>query len=227
MDAGSWTDDQGMKLGPWLDLWLEEFAARDRSPKTLALYRGHVVSFWRPRLGHLRLRDMRRAHVEAALRTLGKRQVDGRAKGNSGQYVEQRSAATIDSYRRTLRAALSAARRRELIQWNPTDGRIDAIPDRAQRGGAHDLGAERDRALPRARRRRSPRVDVRACRILRTPSRRALRPALVRYRRGRHGTHDSSDGRDLDQRAGEAGRPRLPDLWPRAHRSSVQTSQGV
>ena len=131
MDAGSWTDDQGMKLGPWLDQWLEEFAARDRSPKTLALYRGHVLTFWQPRLGHLRLRDLRRAHVEAALRTLGKRQVDGRAKGNSGQYVEQRSAATIDSYRRTLRAALSAARRRELIQWNPADGRIDAIPDRS------------------------------------------------------------------------------------------------
>lgn len=130
MDAGSWTDDQGMKLGPWLDQWLDDFAARDKSPKTLALYRGHVDGFWRPRLGHLRLRDLRRSHVEAALRALGKRQLDGRAKGNSGQYVEQRSPATIDGYRRTLRAALSAARRRELIQWNPADGRIDAIPDR-------------------------------------------------------------------------------------------------
>lgn len=131
MDAGRWTDDQGMKLGDWLDQWLDEFADRDRSPKTLALYRGHVVSFWQPRLGQLRLRDLRRGHVEAALRTLGQRQVNGRAPGNSGLYVEQRSAATIDSYRRTLRAALSAARRRELIQWNPADGRIDAIPDRS------------------------------------------------------------------------------------------------
>lgn len=130
MDAGSWTDDQGIKLGEWLDQWLDEFADRDRSPKTLALYRGHVVSFWQPRLGQLRLRDLRRAHVEAALRALGKPQAIGRAPGNSGQYVEQRSAATIDGYRRTLRAALSAARRRELIQWNPADGRIDAIPDR-------------------------------------------------------------------------------------------------
>lgn len=130
LDSGSWTDDQGMKVGDWLDQWLDEFADRDRSPKTFALYRRHVVSFWRPRLGQLRLRDLRRGHVEAALRTLGQRQTSGRAAGNSGHYVEQRSPTTIDSYRRTLRAALSAARRRELIHWNPADGRIDAIPDR-------------------------------------------------------------------------------------------------
>ena len=94
------------------------------------VYRGHVVSFWRPRIGQLRLRDLRRGHVEKALRALGQRQSTGRTAGNSGHYAEQRSAATIDSYRRTLRAALSAARRRELIHWNPADGRIDAIPDR-------------------------------------------------------------------------------------------------
>ena len=131
LDSGTWTDDQGIKVGNWLDQWLDEFADRDRSPKTLALYRGHVENFWRPRLGQVRLRDLRRGHVEAALRALGQPQTTARAAGNSGHHVERRSGATIDSYRRTLRAALSAARRRELIQWNPADGRIDAIPDRA------------------------------------------------------------------------------------------------
>ena len=55
------------------------------------------------------------------LHELGQRQTTGRAAGNSGHYIEQRSSATIDGYRRTLRDELSAARRRELIQWNPAD----------------------------------------------------------------------------------------------------------
>ena len=58
--AGSWTDDQGLRLDAWLDQWLDEFAARGRSPKTLALYRAQVTNFWRPQLGHIRLRDLRR-----------------------------------------------------------------------------------------------------------------------------------------------------------------------
>ena len=225
LDSGSWTDDQGMKVGDWLDQWLDEFADRDRSPKTLALYRGHVVSFWRPRLGQLRLRDLRRGHVEAALRALGQRQTSGRAAGNSGHYAEQRSAATIDSYRRTLRAALSAARRRELIHWNPADGRIDAIPDRVERGRVHHLGAERDRPLPRARGRRPSRRPLRAGRVLRTSPRRAVRPALVRHRRGRRWAVRPPDRSHADQRSGETGRPRVPDLWPRARRPPVQRSQ--
>jgi integrase len=87
------------------------------------------VNFWRPRLGHLLLRDLRRGHVERALRELSKPQTHGRRPGNSGGYVSQRSAATIEGYRRTLRTALAAARRRELINTNPAEGRLDAIPD--------------------------------------------------------------------------------------------------
>lgn len=129
LDSGNWSDDRGLKLDAWLDQWLDEFADRGRSPKTLALYRAHVVNFWRPRLGHVRLRDLRRAHVERALMDLGKRQTSGRQKGNSGSYAEQRAATTIDGYRRTLRTALAAAYRRDLISSNPAAGRMDAIPN--------------------------------------------------------------------------------------------------
>jgi integrase len=135
LDAGTWTDDQGMTLGDWLDTWLSEFAERvegkSRSPKTLSVYRSNVRNFWRPKLGHLRLRDLRRAHVAKALQDLGQRQTAGRRPGNSGSYVELRSGSTVDSYRRTLRAALSVARSRDLITTNPAEGRIDAIPTRA------------------------------------------------------------------------------------------------
>jgi integrase len=51
-----------------------------------------------------------------------------RPTGNVGRRVTQRSAATIDGYRRTIRAALSAALRRELIAINLAVGRMDSIP---------------------------------------------------------------------------------------------------
>lgn len=129
LDTGRWTSDRGLSLGAWLEQWLADFAQRGRSPKTLALYRAHVVNFWVPRLGQVRLKDLRRDHVERALAELGQRQTSGRPPGNSGSYVEQRSPTTIDGYRRTLRAALATARRRDLISVNPAEGRMDAIPD--------------------------------------------------------------------------------------------------
>ena len=183
------------------------------------------MSFWRPRLGQLRLRDLRRGHVEAALRALRLRQTSGRAAGNSGNYAEQRSAATIDSYRRTLRAALSAARRRELIHWNPADGRIDAIPDRASVSEVTIWGAEGDCAFPRTRGKGSPRCPVRVGCVLRTPARRAVRPSLVRHRRGRRWAVRPSDRRHVEQGPVETGRPRVPDLWRSARRPLVQGSQ--
>jgi integrase len=48
--------------------------------------------------------------------------------GNVGRRVVQRTPATIEGYRRTIRAALSAAQRRELIALNPAVGRMDSIP---------------------------------------------------------------------------------------------------
>ena len=134
LDSGIWTDDQGLTLGDWLDTWLGEFTERvetkSRSPKTLAVYRSNVRNFWQPKLGHLRLRDLRRAHVAKALQELSQHQTSGRRPGNSGSYVELRSGSTVDSYRRTLRAALSVARSRDLISTNPAEGRIDVIPGR-------------------------------------------------------------------------------------------------
>jgi hypothetical protein len=62
---GTRTDGKGIRLGEWLDQWLEGFGARvgerHRSPKTLAVYRSHVFNFWKPQLGHVLLRDLREA----------------------------------------------------------------------------------------------------------------------------------------------------------------------
>ena len=127
LHRGTWVDDHAISLGEWLDNWLAENSGR-RSVKTMANYRGHVRDVWRPQLGHLKLRELRRVHIEAVLRGLAEEIApESRGQGNVGRPVRRRSSTTIEGYRRTLRAALSAARRRGLISTNPAEGRIDAI----------------------------------------------------------------------------------------------------
>lgn len=130
LDSGVWTDDKGITVATWLNQWLDETAERGRSPKTLAGYHRHVHAVWVPRIGHLRLRDLRRTHIERALAELAKPRADAKAKANVGRHVVSRDPATLDSYRRTLRAALAVARRRGLITINHAEGRMEAIPDK-------------------------------------------------------------------------------------------------
>lgn len=127
LNSGVWTDDKGITVGEWLQQWLAETELRAASPKTLANYRGHVRDLWLPQVGRLKLRDLRRSHIEKAISTLSA-PVTERKPGNVGRRVKQRSPSTIDGYRRTIRAALSAAQRRGLITTNPAVGRLDAIP---------------------------------------------------------------------------------------------------
>ncbi|GAA3962839.1 tyrosine-type recombinase/integrase [Actinoplanes auranticolor] len=128
LDAGTWTDDRRMTLGKWLDTWLAELIAAKKSVNTVKNYRGHIRDAWRPLLGHMLLRDLRRSHIEGVLASLAEPVEGDRPAGNVGRRVTQRSPATIDGYRRTIRAALSAAQRRELIAINPAVGRMDSIP---------------------------------------------------------------------------------------------------
>lgn len=130
LDAGTWTDDKNITVGDWLDHWLQEQVARGRAAKTLAGYRTHIRDVWKPELGHLRLRDLRRGHVEHVLADAGKPRTGDKPKANVGRFVEQREPATLDSYRRTLRAALAVAYRRGLIPINHAQGRMESIPDR-------------------------------------------------------------------------------------------------
>jgi integrase len=102
--------------------------AANKSVNTIKNYRGHVRDAWKPRLGQVLLRDLRRSHIERVLADLAA-PIEGELRaGNVGRRVERRSPATIDGYRRTIRAALSAAQRRELIAVNPAVGRMDSIP---------------------------------------------------------------------------------------------------
>jgi integrase len=55
-----------------------------------------------------------------------------KAPGRGGRIVAQRSGETVDKARRTLRSALSAAVRDDMITVNPAQGRFDEIPARGQ-----------------------------------------------------------------------------------------------
>jgi integrase len=128
LDAGVWTDDKGLTVGTWLTQWLAELGQRDMSPKTVANYRSHVRDVWIPRLGELRLRDLRRGHVERVLADIAKPTEGERPTGNVGRRVPKRSKGTVQSYRQTIRAGLSVALRRGMITVNPAAGRMDALP---------------------------------------------------------------------------------------------------
>ncbi|ROP30930.1 site-specific integrase [Couchioplanes caeruleus] len=128
LNAGTWTDDRRMTLGKWLDQWVESLIAAKKSPNTIKNYRGHIRDAWKPHLGHVLLRDLRRSHIEQVLADLALPIEGERPTGNVGRRIEQRTPATIDGYRRTIRAALSAANRRGLIAVNPAVGRMDSIP---------------------------------------------------------------------------------------------------
>ncbi|MEV0213552.1 tyrosine-type recombinase/integrase [Micromonospora sp. NPDC050695] len=131
LDAGTWLDDRGTTLGAWLDQWLDELTAAGRAVKTVANYRSHVRDAWKPELGGVLLRELRRRHIERVLAALAAPLDGERAAGNIGRRIARRSPATIEGYRRTIRAALSAAQRRELIAMNPAVGRMDSIPSLA------------------------------------------------------------------------------------------------
>lgn len=128
LNAGTWTDDKGITVAAWLDQWLAELVAAKRAVKTITNYRTHVRDCWKPRLGHMLLRDVRRSHIEGVLADVAAPLDGDRPQGNIGRRVSQRAAATVESYRKTIRAAFAAAQRRDLIGRNPALGRMDAIP---------------------------------------------------------------------------------------------------
>ncbi len=124
--TGQWADDERTTVAAWLDTWLQECAER-LEPKTVVGYESHVRLYLRPHLGHRRLRDLRRTHVEAMLRAVAAEPASA-AHGRGGRVSASRSARTLDAVRRTLRSALSSAQRRGLVAVNVAEGRFDALP---------------------------------------------------------------------------------------------------
>jgi integrase len=130
-DAGRGVTDRRLTVEAWLRRWLAE-AEQRLEPGTVKGYRRDVHNHLIPRIGSMRLRELRHWHVEEMLAAIGTpgtalpERPEGARRG--GSTVEQRSPRTVDGVRRTLRASLARAKARGLIRDNPAEGTMESIP---------------------------------------------------------------------------------------------------
>jgi integrase len=120
---GRLVDGGLIKLGVYLDEWLAGKLEAGLRPTTAVSYRQHIQQYIRPRLGNVRLKDLRPAHVEKLLRELA---VDDEGRPRSG--------ATLRRVHATLRSALASAVRRRLVPYNAA---ADVDLPRTQRPKVH------------------------------------------------------------------------------------------
>jgi integrase len=118
-DAGSYVDPTKMTLAEYLNHWLTADVERRVGKRTAARYREIVERNITPRLGHVPLRKLTAAHIEAFEADL---QRDGWVKpGKKGVEAPRRglSAQTVLHVHRTLSQALNHAVRLEVLIKNP------------------------------------------------------------------------------------------------------------
>lgn len=96
-------DGKIVRVGKWLDLWLEDHVRPNREQRTYDFYRLYVDGRIKPKIGHTDIRRLRPADVARMLREL---EEDGASKG------------TLLAVRRTLRAALTVAMKHDLCAEN-------------------------------------------------------------------------------------------------------------
>ena len=63
VDAGTYVDPSKMRLGEWLDIWLDTYCGHIK-PGTLEQYRGYVKNHIKPELGKVKLCDLRPHRVQ-------------------------------------------------------------------------------------------------------------------------------------------------------------------
>jgi integrase len=108
VEQGRFRYDQRQTVESYLNNWLE-VKARQVRVTTLRGYRHYVLEYLVPQVGHIRLRDLRTAHVSQMLREITAAGTD--AKGAVGP-------TTIRRIHSGLRTALTDARKEGLVQGN-------------------------------------------------------------------------------------------------------------
>ncbi|EYT53523.1 tyrosine-type recombinase/integrase [Kocuria sp. UCD-OTCP] len=109
INAGTWTDDNGLTVETWLNTWLDRKVRNGLRPATERLYRQHINDYLTPGLGNLRLRDLRPGHVSDLLSHLQM------TPGRSGEPL---SASTVTRVHACLRSALTTAVKMRLVTFN-------------------------------------------------------------------------------------------------------------
>jgi integrase len=129
---------RGVTIGVFLEQWIEAKSTAGRRESTLAQYRLYVDNYLKPSLGHLRLADLRAAHVDALL---AKMESEGRGLPTRHRVIK------------ALSSALSMAERRRLVTTNVCR-QIELAPERTPERPVYDakqlsrfLGAASDDRL--------------------------------------------------------------------------------
>jgi integrase len=108
-NKGKIAHDGQQTLADYLPDWIDTKEQQGLRASTIRTYRAHMVTYLSPELGHLRLREVRPGHVQAILLS-----VPGTKPGRRNV-----GPATVRRIHATLRSALSTAKRKRLIAYNP------------------------------------------------------------------------------------------------------------
>ena len=112
------TEESRMKLGEWLDRWLNEYMAGTIRESTLIGYRRIVENNIKPYLGHKPIHLVTRQDVQKMYTTLKK---EGRMVGHE-EYGHALSGSTVRRIHSMFHLAMDAAVQAHLIARNPTEG---------------------------------------------------------------------------------------------------------
>lgn len=112
VDAGTYVDPSKMRLGEWLDTWLETYCGHIKAG-TLVQYKGYVANHIRPELGLIRLCNLRPDRVQKFINDLT---YHGKKVGTELAYK------TRKNIHGCLSAALATAVKIKYIAENPATG---------------------------------------------------------------------------------------------------------
>lgn len=133
-DRGLILDDRGLKTGEFLRLWLEDVVKPNKGHRTYATHRQQVETHIAPILGRLKLKDLRKVHIDRLYRE----------KLDSGL-----APSTVRRVHAVLHAALEEAVRGDLILRNPA---AHANKPKVRQNEREPLDSEQARTLLEAAR---------------------------------------------------------------------------
>lgn len=121
-----------IKLGDFCTQYLET-AKTFLSPSTLATYQRNIRDFIKPALGHLKVKDIRPAHVQQYIQQLA--ELPKQPKGSEteeGNTEERLAASTIKRYLAVLQSIMRLAVKQGIIPDSPAEAKKLALPKAVQ-----------------------------------------------------------------------------------------------
>ena len=101
--SGHFRSDDTLTTGGWVTEWLDRRISEGLRPSTARMYRSYVEREIVPALGHVRLSELRRRHVDRFVRDM---------------LTAGRGRTTVRRVHAVLSSALSAAERLDLVEYN-------------------------------------------------------------------------------------------------------------